>query len=50
MHTFRRYLSAPLAAALLCGCAADKLRVERKNVGDTMVSAEVAFVIYMRGA
>jgi hypothetical protein len=28
----------------------DKLRVERKNVGDTLVSADVAFVIYMRGA
>jgi hypothetical protein len=28
----------------------DKLRLERKNVGDTVVSAEVGFVIYLRGA
>jgi hypothetical protein len=28
----------------------DKLHIERKNVGDTTVSAEVGFVIYLRGA
>jgi hypothetical protein len=28
----------------------DKLRVERKNVGDMAVSADVGFVIYLRGS
>jgi hypothetical protein len=27
----------------------DKLHIERKTVGDTNVSAEVGFVIYLRG-
>jgi hypothetical protein len=28
----------------------DKLRVERKNVGDMAISAEVGFVLYLRGS
>ena len=32
------------------GAGLDKLHVERKNVGDTIVSADVGFVIYLRGA
>ena len=37
-----------LAAVPALGLA--KLHVERKNVGDTLVSADVGFVIYLRGA
>jgi len=44
----RTFINKSLTAIPALGL--DKLRVERKNVGDTMVSAEVAFVIYMRGA
>jgi hypothetical protein len=36
--------------AALPALGLDKLHVERKNVGDTAVNAEVGFVIYLRGA
>jgi hypothetical protein len=44
----RSFINKSLAAVPALGL--DKLRVERKNVADTSVSAEVAFVIYLRGA
>jgi hypothetical protein len=44
----RKFIDKSLAAIPALGL--DKLHVERKNVGDTLVSAEVGFVIYLRGA
>jgi hypothetical protein len=44
----RNFIDKSLAAVPALGL--DKLHVERKTVGDTLVSAEVGFVIYMRGA
>jgi hypothetical protein len=44
----RSFINNSLTAIPALGL--DKLRVERKNVGDTLVNADVAFVIYMRGA
>jgi hypothetical protein len=44
----RTFIDKSLAALPALGL--DKLHVERKNVGDTLVSADVSFVIYLRGA
>jgi hypothetical protein len=44
----RAFIDNSLAAIPALGL--DKLHVERKNVGDTLVSADVGFVIYLRGA
>jgi hypothetical protein len=44
----RSFINKSLAAVPALGL--DKLHVERKNVGDTLVSADVGFVIYLRGA
>jgi hypothetical protein len=44
----RNFINKSLAAIPALGL--DKLQVERKNVGDTLVSADVGFVIYLRGA
>ncbi|HEV7611458.1 MAG TPA: hypothetical protein VGO37_06260 [Steroidobacteraceae bacterium] len=44
----RNFIDRSLAAIPALGL--DKLHVERKTVGDTAVSADVAFVIYLRGA
>jgi hypothetical protein len=44
----RSFIDKSLAAVPALGL--DKLHVERKNVGDTLVNAEVGFVIYLRGA
>jgi hypothetical protein len=44
----RNFINKSLAAIPALGL--DKLHVERKNVGDTLVSADVGFVIYLRGA
>lgn len=44
----RSFVNKVLAAIPALGL--DKLHLERKNVGDTLVSAEVGFVIYLRGA
>jgi hypothetical protein len=44
----RAFIDKSLAAVPALGL--DKLHVERKNVADTMVSADVGFVIYLRGA
>jgi hypothetical protein len=44
----RSFINKSLAAVPALGL--DKLHVERKNVGDTVVSADVGFVIYLRGA
>lgn len=44
----RNFIDKSLAAIPALGL--DKLHVERKSVGDTAVSADVAFVIYLRGA
>ena len=44
----RSFINKSLAAIPALGL--DKLHVERKNVGDTVVSADVGFVIYLRGA
>jgi hypothetical protein len=44
----RTFIDKSLAALPALGL--DKLHVERKNVGDTVVSADVGFVIYLRGA
>jgi hypothetical protein len=44
----RNFIDKSLAAIPALGL--DKLHVERKNVGDTLVSADVGFVIYLRGA
>ena len=44
----RSFIDKSLAAVPALGL--DKLHVERKNVGDTAVSADVGFVIYLRGA
>jgi hypothetical protein len=44
----RIFVNKVLAAIPALGL--DKLHLERKNVGDTLVSAEVGFVIYLRGA
>jgi hypothetical protein len=44
----RTYIDKSLAALPALGL--EKLHVERKNVGDTVVSADVGFVIYLRGA
>ncbi len=44
----RTFIDKSLAAIPALGL--DKLHVERKNVGDTMVNADVGFIIYLRGA
>ena len=44
----RTFIDKSLTAIPALGL--DKLRLERKNVGDTLVTAEVGFVIYLRGA
>ena len=44
----RTFIDKALTAIPALGL--DKLRLERKNVGDTLVTAEVGFVIYLRGA
>ena len=44
----RNFIDKSLAAIPALGL--DKLHVERKNVGDTLVSADVGFVIYLRGS
>jgi len=44
----RGFINKSLAAIPALGL--DKLHVERKTVGDTVVSADVGFVIYLRGA
>jgi hypothetical protein len=44
----RTFIDKSLAAIPALGL--DKLHVERKNVADTLVSADVGFVIYLRGA
>jgi hypothetical protein len=44
----RNFINKSLVAIPALGL--DKLHVERKNVGDTLVSADVGFVIYLRGA
>jgi hypothetical protein len=44
----RNFINKSLAAIPALGL--DKLHVERKNVGDTLVSADVGFVIYLRGS
>jgi hypothetical protein len=44
----RAFINKSLAAVPALGL--DKLHVERKNVGDILVSADVGFVIYLRGA
>ena len=46
--SIRTFIDKSLAAVPALGL--DKLNVERKNVGDTLVTADVTFVIYMRGA
>jgi hypothetical protein len=43
----RTFINKSLTALPALGL--DKLQVERKNVGDTLVSADVGFVIYLRG-
>jgi hypothetical protein len=43
----RNFINKALQAAPALGL--DKLQIERKNVGDALVSADVGFVIYMRG-
>ncbi|MEP6886270.1 MAG: hypothetical protein ABJC66_16095 [Gammaproteobacteria bacterium] len=44
----RSFIDKSLSAIPALGL--DKLHVERKAVGDTLVSADVTFVIYLRGA
>jgi hypothetical protein len=44
----RGFINNSLAAIPALGL--DKLHVERKNVGDTLVNADVGFVIYLRGS
>lgn len=44
----RHFIDKTLEAAPALGL--DKLQIERKNVGDVMVNADVGFVIYLRGA
>lgn len=44
----RNFINKSLTAIPALGL--DKLHVERKNVGDTIVNANVGFVIYLRGA
>ena len=44
----RNFVDKALTAIPALGL--DKLHLERKNVGDTLVSADVGFVIYLRGA
>jgi hypothetical protein len=44
----RAFINKSLTAIPALGL--EKLRIERKNVGDTSVHAEVAFIIYLRGA
>jgi hypothetical protein len=44
----RTFINKSLTAIPALGL--DKLHLERKNVGDTLVTAEVGFVIYLRGA
>ena len=46
--SIRGFINKSLAAIPALGL--DKLHVERKNVGDTSVNADVGFVIYLRGA
>jgi hypothetical protein len=46
--SIRSFIDKSLAAIPALGL--DKLHVERKNVGDTVVSADVGFIIYLRGA
>jgi hypothetical protein len=43
----RSFINNSLTAIPALGL--DKLHVERKNVGDTLVNADVGFVIYLRG-
>jgi hypothetical protein len=43
----RNFVNKSLTAIPALGL--DKLHLERKNVGDTLVSADVGFVIYLRG-
>ncbi len=43
----RTFINKSLTAIPALGV--DKLHVERKNVGDTLVSADVGFVVYLRG-
>jgi hypothetical protein len=45
--TIRSFINKTLTAIPALGL--DKLHVERKNVGDTAVSAEVGFVLYLKG-
>jgi hypothetical protein len=44
----RNFVNKSLASIPALGL--DKLHLERKNVGDTLVSAEVGFIVYLRGA
>jgi hypothetical protein len=44
----RDFVDKSLAAVPALGL--DKLHLERKNVGDTLVSAQVGFIVYLRGA
>jgi hypothetical protein len=44
----RTFITKALTAVPALGL--DKLHIERKNVGDASVNAEVGFVIYLRGA
>jgi hypothetical protein len=44
----RAFINKSLSAIPALGL--DKLQIARKNVGDTAVSAEVGFVIYLKGA
>jgi hypothetical protein len=46
--SIRNFIDKSLAAIPALGL--DKLHVERKNVGDIRVNADVGFVIYLRGA
>jgi hypothetical protein len=46
--SIRSFINKSLTAIPALGL--DKLHLERKNVGDTNVTAEVGFVIYLRGA
>lgn len=46
--SIRAFINKSLTAIPALGL--EKLHIERKNVGDTTVNAEVGFVIYLRGA
>jgi hypothetical protein len=45
--SIRDFINRALSAIPALGL--DKLHIERKNIGDTAVSAEVGFVIYLKG-